>query len=133
MAIEDENIEALTAAQTPNWDILPAKGRLYIKVIEARNLWTPNAQKDGFSAGAARAKKPYCVVEFDKNEFVTREALQTNVLSPEAAALAMKEESQYRNIADDIHETQGSWMSPVWKHEASLYGLIAQVLHPLNP
>ncbi|KAJ3137212.1 hypothetical protein HK100_000789 [Physocladia obscura] len=79
-----------TNTPTPNWDLLPAKGRLYIKIIEARNLWI--AADKGRARPAAR--KPYCVVEFEKNEFVTREALQTIVLDSDAAALAMEEESK---------------------------------------
>ncbi|KAJ3084699.1 serine/threonine-protein kinase SCH9 [Rhizoclosmatium globosum] len=103
--------------QTPNWDLLPSKGRLYIKIIEARNLWTPNPSHEDWHP---KSKKPYCVVQFDKNEFVTREALSTNILSPEAVRLAIKEESQYLSGDDTrIDETHGCWMSPVWKHEAS--------------
>ncbi|KAJ3060658.1 hypothetical protein HDU98_003406 [Podochytrium sp. JEL0797] len=124
---------SLTAAIAPNWDILPARGRLYIKVIEARHLWTPLGVSAGAgsspqtlldygpASSAMRVKKPYCVVEFDKNDFVTREALSTNILSPEAAALAAKEEMQYKTPGETprFDATQGCWMSPVWKHEAS--------------
>jgi len=39
-------------------------GQLYVKVVEARDLLLKNPQS-----------RPYCVVEFEKNEFVTREAL----------------------------------------------------------
>jgi serine/threonine protein kinase len=43
-------------------------GQLYVKVVEARDLLVKNSQS-----------KPYCVVEFEKNEFVTREAIKTAI------------------------------------------------------
>jgi len=45
-------------------------GQLYVKVVEARDLLIKNSMS-----------KPYCVVQFEKNEFVTREAIKTNVSS----------------------------------------------------
>ncbi|KAJ3026749.1 UNVERIFIED_CONTAM: hypothetical protein HDU68_005135 [Siphonaria sp. JEL0065] len=105
----------LTAPQTNNWDSLPHRGRLYIKVIEARNLWAP-------TNSSPRTKKPYCVVDFEKNEFVTREALQTNVLGPEDAARAAEEALQSYGLeyiqAGGVDDP-GCWLSPVWRHEAS--------------
>jgi serine/threonine protein kinase len=43
-------------------------GQLYVKVVEARDLLVKNSMS-----------KPYCVVEFEKNEFVTREAVKTTI------------------------------------------------------
>ncbi|KAJ3201686.1 hypothetical protein HDU82_007923 [Entophlyctis luteolus] len=84
---EDFTEDTLSAPGTFNWDLLPVRGRLYIKIVEARNLWAP-APPAGVPASLA-VKKPYCVVEYDKLEFVTREAIVTNLLSdvsrPESA------------------------------------------------
>ncbi|KAJ3267786.1 hypothetical protein HK104_005619 [Borealophlyctis nickersoniae] len=46
----------------------PAKGRLWVKVVEARNLLVKSPKS-----------RPYCVVEFEKNEFVTREPYTSNL------------------------------------------------------
>ncbi|KAI9309974.1 serine/threonine-protein kinase SCH9 [Zopfochytrium polystomum] len=71
------------------WDVTtsaPAKGRLWINVIEAKNLLvrSPDA-------------RPYCVVEFEKNEFVTKEAVAMVAASPET----------------------GDGFGATWKHEAT--------------
>ncbi|KAJ3201687.1 hypothetical protein HDU83_005408 [Entophlyctis luteolus] len=110
----------LSKPETPNWDILPAKGRLFIKIIEARNLWAPSPPTSAAGGRGVAMRKPYCVVDFEKNEFVTREALQTTVLDHEAAALAMKEESKlYGTTSSPKVDKEGSWLCPIWKHEAS--------------
>ncbi|KAJ3374877.1 AGC/AKT protein kinase [Allomyces macrogynus ATCC 38327] len=63
-----------------------AKGRLWLRVVEARHLAVRDPDR----------VRPYCVVEFEKSEFVTKEA----VLLPPAPDVP----------AHLIH--------PVWRHEA---------------
>ncbi|KAJ3378895.1 hypothetical protein HDU84_007222 [Entophlyctis sp. JEL0112] len=92
MDVDPPRQDTLSAPGTFNWDLLPVRGRLYIKIVEARNLWAP-APPAGVPASLA-VKKPYCVVEYDKLEFVTREAIVTNLLSPEDSARAYQEALQ---------------------------------------
>ncbi|KAJ3060659.1 hypothetical protein HDU98_003407, partial [Podochytrium sp. JEL0797] len=104
-------VDAIAAS----WDSLPTRGRLYIKVVEARNLWAPTSL-------TPRNKRPYCVVDFEKNEFVTREALQLNILDSEQAALAAEEALQsygIEYIQAGGFKDPGCWLSPMWRHEAS--------------
>ncbi|ORY43143.1 kinase-like protein [Rhizoclosmatium globosum] len=114
MSSSEMDVDAnLTAPQTNNWDLLPSKGRLYIKIVESRNLFAPSA---------TRPWKPYCVVDFEKNEFITREALQTTVLGPEEAAKAADEallSYGLEYIQAGGSDESGCWLCPVWKHEAS--------------
>lgn len=63
-------------------------GRLYIKVVEARDIIMKNPNS-----------KPYCVVEFEKNEFVTKEAIKTTPSS-----------------TNDMNE---STFNSVWNHDAT--------------
>lgn len=62
-----------------------------MRVIEAKGLLVRRPKES----------KPYCVVQFESNEFVTKEA--TVVHDPETAEYERKD--------------------PVWKHEAVLYDL----------
>ncbi|KAI8613136.1 hypothetical protein BC830DRAFT_504532 [Chytriomyces sp. MP71] len=99
--------------RTSDWDSAPTVGRLHVKVVEARRLFVPAPAK------GTGHKRPYSVVEFDKNQVVTREAIALNQLSPEESVLAIEEDSQSHGGHSRAHE-EGLWMSPVWKHEASL-------------
>ncbi|KAJ3411148.1 hypothetical protein HDV05_002662 [Chytridiales sp. JEL 0842] len=90
-------------AEPMEWNVetsQPAKGRLWIKVVEARNL---------LSRGPI--SKPYCVVEFEKNEFVTREAVSFDVNGGSNAGSAAMD-------IDNDPDKQGG-LSPIWKHEAT--------------
>ncbi|KAJ3042465.1 hypothetical protein HDV00_007235 [Rhizophlyctis rosea] len=78
--------------QTP-----PAKGRLFIKVVEARNLLVKSNNS-----------RPYCVVEFEKNEFVTKEAVSTGAQNGHGHA----------NGFGAGQDPNGGF-NPVWKHEAT--------------
>jgi hypothetical protein len=87
-------------AEPMEWNVetsQPAKGRLWIKVVEARNL-------------LARSKhsKPYCVVEFEKNEFVTREAVSVEF------------DTGNNGMDVEVDPEKDGGLSPVWKHEATL-------------
>ncbi|KAJ3112984.1 hypothetical protein HK100_002137 [Physocladia obscura] len=161
----DMDVGQLLAAQTHNWDLLPARGRLFIKVVEARNLWAPS------KLPTPAPSAPYCVVEFDKNEFVTREALAVNPLKypsidllhraitnhptpslsvpmpllapskrqssamvtlpiqltciPQVSnqqtihSLFFSSGAEYIEAGNAAPNDPGSWMCPVWRHEAS--------------
>ena len=100
-----------------------AQGRLWIKVIEARQLLVSSPYS-----------RPYCVVEFEKNEFVTREATQISISHPSShgctpstyQSLPLRDESEnyygfqmYPSevmVEDPVH----LGMFPIWKHEAAL-------------
>lgn len=68
-------------------------GRLSIRVIEARNL--------------IYARHPYCVVQFDKCEFISKEPIQITAFNHGPP-------NQQQIDFDQV------FISPVWKHEASL-------------
>ncbi|KAL5036892.1 Serine/threonine-protein kinase [Batrachochytrium dendrobatidis] len=82
-------------------------GRLWIKVMEARNLLMT-----GLTA------RPYCIIEFDKNECVTREAIAINgnPVSPQAAALLG---SFIPSAVPEPVDNVQPGLCPVWLHEAS--------------
>ncbi|KAJ3051632.1 hypothetical protein HK097_007356 [Rhizophlyctis rosea] len=86
--------------ETPKTE--PAKGRLYIKVVEARNLLvkSPNS-------------RPYCVVEFEKNEFVTKEAISNS------ANGHAQNGHGYGGQGNGYGNGQDAGFSPVWRHEAT--------------
>ncbi|KAJ1565629.1 hypothetical protein HK405_011937, partial [Cladochytrium tenue] len=87
----DFTAAAASAGNSGNWDIKPfdpARGRLWINVVEARHLLV-----------RSNDARPYCVVEFEKNEFVTKEAVALTASAPDGS--------------DD------RGFSPVWKHEAT--------------
>ncbi|KAJ1569803.1 hypothetical protein HK096_001230, partial [Nowakowskiella sp. JEL0078] len=110
------------------WDVKsppPAKGRLWIKVVEARNLLVPSSHS-----------LPYCVVEFEKNEFVTKESvsmLPTSMVIPNLQRSpqlqrAATSTGQQRNSPAMQRSPSGKYYSeddtikgysPVWKHEAT--------------
>ncbi|KAJ3401556.1 hypothetical protein HDU80_005917 [Chytriomyces hyalinus] len=117
----DADVSGLTQPQAPNWEVLPAKGRLYIKVIEARSLWTPNVL--AVPGLPLRARRPYVVAEFEMNEFITKEAIETNTFGPQEIANAIEEERLNYDNAEEFSGVRntcpGVWMSPVWRHEAS--------------
>lgn len=80
-----------------NWAVpastsVPVKGRLSVQVVEARNLLVKNPNC-----------KPYCVVEFESNEFVSREAVSI----------------QYAHVQANDDPTPSVGMFPVWRHEAT--------------
>ncbi|TPX63199.1 hypothetical protein CcCBS67573_g08737 [Chytriomyces confervae] len=104
--------ETIHAAETKDWDSSPAIGRLHFKIIEARNLFLPTTQD------SKPSKRPYCVVDFDKSQFVSREAIATNVLGPEEAAIANQADGQ-NHVGQDRSSEDGTWMCPIWKHEGS--------------
>lgn len=96
--------------------------RLWIKVIEARSLLA----RSPFS-------RPYCVVEFEKNEFVTREATAVAVAAG-GSILPSTYQSLPRNSprstdygfqvpsinGDTSSGTAGNiGLHPVWRHEAA--------------
>ncbi|KAH6587813.1 hypothetical protein BASA50_011115 [Batrachochytrium salamandrivorans] len=82
-------------------------GRLWIKVIEARNLLC-----------ASSTSHPYCIIEFDKNECVTREAIAINGIpvSQQAASLMGTFVA-----STNLEKTDGAdpGLCPVWLHEAN--------------
>lgn len=86
----------------------PSKAQLWIKVVEARNLDT---------AARKSSSKPYCVVEFEKNEFVTKEA------EPESLASLQCTENDHTIIhaaqSDSDTNNASRGFCPVWKHEAT--------------
>ncbi|KAJ3127589.1 hypothetical protein HK098_006118 [Nowakowskiella sp. JEL0407] len=102
----------------------PAKGLLWIKVFEAKNLSVPSSHSH-----------PYCVVEFEKNEFVTKEAVSMlptsmmNSSSPRSGSpggmgnhalkSAQLQRSQSASAARYYKEEKTDGYSPIWKHEAT--------------
>lgn len=92
----------------------PVKGRLWIKVVEARNLLSKN-----------RHCQPYCVVEFEKNEFVTREAISINGnFTPGFTPSASLNSASMGSLMPSSPMVQNSpdeppGLYPVWRHEAT--------------
>ena len=89
------------------------QGRLWINVVEARNL----LPKSNYS-------RPYCVVEFEKNEFVTREATFMSLSHPQSH---INTPSQYASLSPNGNDfgfetfmAQDTGLHPLWKHEAAL-------------
>src|ERR1043165_2583619 len=75
----------------------PITGRLSVKIVEGRKLNVSNFQS-----------RPYCVVEFERNEFVTREAIRDSDL-PNTRGKPM-----------DFLDLVRSATSPVWNQKAVL-------------
>ncbi|KAJ3191699.1 hypothetical protein HK101_007493 [Irineochytrium annulatum] len=101
-----------------SWDVETSnlKAQLKIKVVEARNLILKSA-----------SSQPYCVVEFEKNEFVTKEAtsVQEGTLTP--AMLVARDAGANGHGHDPMDTTDGKGSGdgkavgfcPVWRHEAT--------------
>ncbi|KAJ3018272.1 hypothetical protein HKX48_003003, partial [Thoreauomyces humboldtii] len=111
-----------TTPVTP-WDLTtsePAKGRLWVKVVEARNLLLTDPSVA--SGHATVTPRPYCVVEFEKNEFVTREGLWDSRSSTD---LRYDGPGGVGGGADMMDTSNGNGngkeggMYSVWKHEAT--------------
>ncbi len=100
-----------TAAKPAN----ASKGRIWIRIVEARNLIAPS-----------EASRPYCVVEFEKNDFVTREAVSVS-FTPVASRSTASDSDQKTALSEGTGRLKGlageseQFMHPIWKHEASLY------------
>ena len=71
----------------------PITGRLQVTIVEGRKINVSNFQA-----------RPYCVVEFEHNEFVTREAMRDSDLP----------------IPRDFLDLVRAATSPVWKQKAVL-------------
>ncbi|KAL7752838.1 Serine/threonine-protein kinase [Sorochytrium milnesiophthora] len=80
-----------------------ARGRLWLRVVEARSLQIRDPARS----------RPYCVVEYDKNEFVTKEAALVVQNSSGGAASAAGA------VAAGQTAMQVDTPNPVWKHEAT--------------
>ncbi|KAJ3156833.1 hypothetical protein HDU86_003599 [Geranomyces michiganensis] len=138
-------IHASPPPQQPPWDVTTpqlAKGRLWVKVVEARNLLVDS------TGGDLAQPRPYCVVEFEKNEFVTREGFwdaraggggahhhhhpHSPSSSPSAAVRMMNRSGSSDMVFDSmgggdpmdlghgghLHDHRPALYS-VWKHEAT--------------
>ncbi|KAI3638835.1 hypothetical protein MIR68_003333 [Amoeboaphelidium protococcarum] len=82
-----------------------AKGRLFIRIVEAKNLAVKRA-----------APRPYCVVSFEGNEFITKEATSLNA---EIDNTESHKAHQGRTPNHDNQKTStGIKVAPLWKHEA---------------
>ncbi|KAI8907558.1 serine/threonine-protein kinase SCH9 [Powellomyces hirtus] len=126
---------ATTSPPSPSdttWDLTststsqPAKGRLWVKVVEARNLLLAhNNTSNPFGDPTPQfhshsSPRPYCVVEFEKNEFVTREGfwdMKTRE-SPHAHHGHHHEDGMETSHSVDQKAAQPA-LSAVWKHEAT--------------
>ncbi|KAJ3216024.1 hypothetical protein HK099_006094 [Clydaea vesicula] len=62
-------------------------GKLFVKIVDAKNLQC-----------TSNAPKPYCVVEFEKSEFVTREPI---------------------DLTHDVNQNNEVTYASVWKHDAN--------------
>ncbi|KND04928.1 AGC/AKT protein kinase [Spizellomyces punctatus DAOM BR117] len=101
-----------------HWDVTtsqPAKGRLWLKVVEARNLLVQSTA----------VSRPYCVVEFEKNEFVTREGSWEG-RAKEGKGGVVRSDSGYMVDGGDAMdlgsgggESGDRVIYSVWKHEAT--------------
>ncbi|TPX34792.1 hypothetical protein SeMB42_g07263 [Synchytrium endobioticum] len=114
---------------------VPNKGRVWVKVVEARGLLVHHPDS-----------RPYCVVEFEKNEFVTREPLSTAPRVPANGSSSVQElpllgHPQVRPVSSDdslkIHlatpppearngrhpaveaARRDILIDPLWSHEAT--------------
>lgn len=106
------------------------KGKLTVKIIEARNLVTPEANI-----------RPYVVATFEQNEFVSREAineheedargepvsprtsshLRSSQRGPKAnGGSSNEEENGKSDEGDNMDTSTASAYHPVWKHEVAL-------------
>ena len=96
--------------------------RLWIKVVESRHLFI----KSFFS-------RPYCVVEFEKNEFVTKEATLVSIshLISQSCTVSTYQSSfngsnnyGFQTFAAAVDHPLEYGLNPVWKHEAALYFIL---------
>lgn len=102
------------------------KGKLTVKIIEARNLVTPEANI-----------RPYVVATFEQNEFVSREAINEHEEDARGEPVSPRTSSQLRlsqrgprangNGENGNHQeydamdiSTSSAYHPVWKHEVAL-------------
>lgn len=105
------------------------KGKLTVKIIEARNLVTPEANI-----------RPYVVATFEQNEFVSREAINEHEEDARGEAVSPRTSSQLRSsqnaggpkkngaengngsngAADAMDTSTASAYHPVWRHEVAL-------------
>ncbi|KAI8835922.1 kinase-like domain-containing protein [Chytridium lagenaria] len=92
-----------------NVETTNTKAQLRIKVVEARNLLVKSP-----------ASRPYCVVEFEKNEFVTKEAPAISEGSLPPSSLYKENGDIYMDTsADGVEKTAAAGFCPIWKHEAT--------------
>jgi hypothetical protein len=75
----------------------PITGRLQVTIVEGRKLNVSNYQA-----------RPYCVVEFERNEFVTREAMKDSDLP-----ISRRKQMDFLDLVRAA-------TSPVWKQKAVL-------------
>lgn len=102
------------------------KGKLTVKILEARGLSAPSPES-----------RPYVVATFEQNEFVSREAINENEEDATGQPMTPETSSQLRKSQrggpqaltsngsetrkDDAMDTStASAYSPVWKHEVAL-------------
>ncbi|RKO96194.1 Pkinase-domain-containing protein, partial [Caulochytrium protostelioides] len=76
------------------------KGRLVVQVLEARNLLVPPSS----------AHRPYCVVEFEKNECLTPEAHPSKPGRPDAASCPV----WHQETIFDVVRPDGEVMLTLW-------------------
>jgi len=92
-------------------------GQLYVMVVEARDLLIKNSKS-----------KPYCVVEFEKNEFVTREAIKTavgsNAEGEMVCASVWKHEAAFDVSRVDGEVTVSIWERSVRDGEENFLGMM---------
>ncbi|KAL2913685.1 Serine/threonine-protein kinase [Polyrhizophydium stewartii] len=103
-------VDRLTEPTTSpdNWTVPynPVKGKLHVRVVEARNLLFPSA-----------LSRPYCIIEYDQNECVTREAIAVNGCSDPDAAAAFG--SLPASPLGPPNEDGAMGLYPTWRHETS--------------
>jgi hypothetical protein len=91
-----------------------AKGRLWIKVIESRQLLCKSVYS-----------RPYCVVEFEKNEFVTREATELIIHNSDDQSLTPAPFHQFTDVQSQEYgfhvgpPSDNIGLNACWKHEAA--------------
>ncbi|KAI9217749.1 hypothetical protein BC828DRAFT_408214, partial [Blastocladiella britannica] len=94
-----------------NPELCAARGRLWIKVVEARNLAVPTTH----------IARPYCVVEFERNELVTREALVSSGTGgahhQNASCPVWRHEAMF-----DIARPDGEFIITIWDRAATTDG-----------
>lgn len=80
--------------------IKSTKSTLWISVVEARNIPAPCADS-----------KPYCIVQVEKNEFISKEAesIEFTTSSKQSKQLDLK-----------VQLDDNQLMFPMWNHEATL-------------
>ncbi|ORZ31837.1 kinase-like domain-containing protein [Catenaria anguillulae PL171] len=94
------------SASSENPELRASKGRLWIRVVEARHLTVRNPQM----------ARPYCVVEFDRNEFVTKEATPGRMDPSGMVCPTWRHEAMF-----DIARPDGEFIITVWDR-AALHG-----------